>query len=200
MHNETEIGFVESHAERAGCDKRLQIVGLEPLLELFALGGIGAPGVGVDLVSGISQQSRRVLRRGDREGVDDSASRQVGEMAEQPAEPGLGVGEPEHTQAKRRPRQRTADGHDLALPGVVGVTELLRDIRHHPAVGRCRGRENGNARGQLRDEVAEATIVRPKIVAPIGDAVGLVDDEQAGSRDQRRQLLISEARVVEPLR
>ena len=67
-------------------------------------------------------------------------------------------------------------------------------------VGRRRRREHRPAGRQGREQVADAAVVGPEVVAPVADAVRLVDDQQAGGLGQPRQLLVAEARVVQPLR
>ena len=88
--------------------------------------------------------------------------------------------------------------HPSSALGAAGV-ELLGDVRHDPAVGRRGGREHRHAGGHARDEVAQASVVGAEVVAPVADAVRLVDDEQSDARDELRQLLVAERRVVEPL-
>ena len=57
----------------------------------------------------------------------------------------------------------------------------------------------GVSAGRPVEEVADAAVVGPEVVPPVADAVGLVDDEQAAAPGQVGQLLVAEARVVEPL-
>ena len=131
---------------------------------------------------------------GDRERVDDARARQVVEVAEQPGEAARRVGQAQHAEPQRGAGERAADREH-----VVGAAELLGDIRHHPAVRRRRRREHRHARRHLRDEVAEPPVVGAEVVAPVADAVRLVDDEQADAAHERGQLLLAERRVVEPL-
>ena len=85
--------------------------------------------------------------------------------------------------------------------GAVGVhAQLLGDVVGHPGVGGRGGREHRDARRQLGEERAEAAVVGAEVVAPVGDAVGLVDHQQAAGRREPRQHLVAEAGVVEPLR
>ena len=53
--------------------------------------------------------------------------------------------------------------------------------------------------GQLAEQGADAAVVGPEVVAPVGDAVGLVDHEQAGGGGQAGQHGVAEAGVVQPL-
>ncbi len=53
--------------------------------------------------------------------------------------------------------------------------------------------------GSRSTSAGDPPVVGPEVVAPVGDAVGLVDDEQARGRDQLRQHVRAEARVGEPL-
>ena len=57
----------------------------------------------------------------------------------------------------------------------------------------------GRAVGQRGQQVADAAVVGAEVVAPVADAVRLVDDEQPAATGQGGQLLVAEARVVEPL-
>ena len=78
--------------------------------------------------------------------------------------------------------------------------ELLRDVVGDALVGGRRGRQHRDAVGQLGEQGADPAVVGPEVVAPVGDAVRLVDHEQAAGRGQPRQHLVAEAGVVEPLR
>ncbi len=50
------------------------------------------------------------------------------------------------------------------------------------------------------EQGADAAVVGPEVVSPVGDAVRLVDDDQAGRLGQVRQHVVAEPGVVEPLR
>ena len=77
--------------------------------------------------------------------------------------------------------------------------ELLGDVVGHPLVGgRGRG-EHRDAVGELGEQGADPTVVGPEVVAPVGDAVRLVDDEQPAAGREPGQHLVAEAGVVEPL-
>ena len=79
------------------------------------------------------------------------------------------------------------------------MPELLGDVVGDPRVGGGGGREHRDAVGQVGEQRADPAVVGPEVVAPVGDAVGLVDDEQAAGRGQPGQHLVAEAGVVEPL-
>ncbi len=115
---------------------------------------------------------------------------------EQPAEAGAGVRQPEHSETEGCPGERAANGHDRFTAGVL---ELLSDIGDDAAVGRRGGGEHRDAVRHLGDEVTEATVVRAEVVAPVRNAVGLVDHKQSGARNELRQLFLTESRVVETL-
>ena len=151
------------------------------------------PGVGPHVVPALAQQPRGVDGGGDRERVDDARARQVVEVAEQPGEAGRGVGEAQHAESQRRAGEGPPDREHL------GAAELLGDIRHHPAVRRGGGRQHRHVGRHLRDEVAEPAVVGTEVVAPVADAVRLVDDEQSDAAHERGELLLAERRVVEPL-
>ena len=58
----------------------------------------------------------------------------------------------------------------------------------------------GTPGAQAGQSVAEPTVVGPEVVPPVGDAVRLVDDQQAEPRGEPGQHVVTEVRVVEPLR
>ena len=91
--------------------------------------------------------------------------------------------------------QAAAQGQHVVAAG----PELLHDVGDDAGVGGGRGREHRGVCGQRREQVADAAVVGAEVVAPVGDAVGLVDDEQAAAAGQVGQLLVAEPRVVEPL-
>ena len=81
----------------------------------------------------------------------------------------------------------------------TSVPELLGDVVGHPGVGRRGRRQHRDAVGQVGQQGADPAVVGPEVVAPVGDAVRLVDHEQPAGRGQPRQHLVAEAGVVEPL-
>ncbi len=113
-------------------------------------------------------------------------------MVGEPGQALLGGLEPDHTQPQRLAVERAAQHQDVGA-------QLFGDIGRHPRVGRGGGGEHGYAVGKVAQEGADAPVVGPEVVAPVGDAVGLVDDQQATRGGQAGQHLVSEARVVEPL-
>ena len=82
----------------------------------------------------------------------------------------------------------------------AGDRELLGDVGGDPGVGRGGGREHRDALRQVGQHGADPPVVRPEVVAPVRDAVRLVDHQQPGGRGQPGQHLVAELRVVEPLR
>ena len=81
----------------------------------------------------------------------------------------------------------------------TSVAELLGDVGRHPGVGRGGGGQDGDAVGQVAEQRADPPVVGTEVVAPVGDAVGLVDDQQPAGGRELRQHLVAEPRVVEPL-
>ena len=69
----------------------------------------------------------------------------------------------------------------------------------HPRVGGRGGGQHRDAGRQVGEHRADPAVVGPEVVAPVGDAVRLVDHEQAGALGQLGQHVVAEAGVVEPL-
>ena len=120
-------------------------------------------------------------------------------MLGEPGQPLLGALELQHREVQRLPVEGAAqDAADLSVP--PAAAELLGDVAGDPGVGRRRRGQHRDARRERREHLPDAAVVGPEVVAPVGDAVRLVDDEQAGGLGQLGEHLVAERRVVQPLR
>ena len=77
----------------------------------------------------------------------------------------------------------------------IAKGELCRDVRSH--LGRGGGGERGGRHAQLGAEPGKPPVVGPEIMAPLADAVRLVDD-QAGRSDAAQR--VAECAAAESLR
>ena len=201
VDDEAERG-VEAHAERRGGDQRLDPARDQVGLQRLPLGRVGLAGVGRHLVPALAQVGRDLLGGGDGEAVDDARPGLLGEVVGQPGQPLLGGPQPQHPQPQRLPVERAAQHeHAGALVGrgVEPAAELLGDVGGHPGVGGRGGGQHRDAVGQVAQQGPDPAVVGPEVVAPVGDAVRLVDHQQARRGGQPGQHLVAEARVVEPL-
>ena len=188
-------GGVEPHAERAGRDQRLDPALEQVLLEGEPLGRLGLPGVRRDRVAAPcrgAQVAGDLLGRGHGEAVDDAHPGLLGEVVGQPGEALLGRAQPHHPEPQRLAVERAPQRQRVGA-------ELLGDVVGDPLVGGGGGGQHRDPVGQVVEEGADPAVVGPEVVAPVGDAVGLVDDQQAAGRGQPGQHLVAEAGVVEPL-
>ncbi len=181
VDDEPEVGLVEAHPERDRGHERLQLVGDEGVLERLALLGreVGVVRAGID--AGRAQERGDALRVGDRQAVDDAAARPStgsARRARPAVPPGSASGMASST--SERAGQRPAQDRRA-------VAELLGDVGDDPVVGGGRGRQHRDARVEHPQDPADAPVVRPEVVAPVGDAVRLVDDEQADRALDARQ-------------
>ena len=203
VDDEAEVGLVEAHPQRRGGDERLDLVVAQRLLEPLAFGRVGASGVGGNPMASLGEGACQVFRRSDGERVDDAAAGQLTQVGEQPPQPAFGTHARQDAQAQRRARQPTADRANF-LPRVCRAAgllppELALHVRDDAGVrGSCRGQDRRAGR-KSPQQVADPPVVGSEVVAPVADAVGLVDDEQTGPGRQIGELLDAECRVVEPL-
>jgi hypothetical protein len=102
----------------------------------------------------------------------------------------------QHAQVQALPVQLAAEHQRVALAEV----ELIGDVADHAVVGRGRGGQDRHPGGQGGQQRAEAPVVRPEVVAPVGDAVRLVDHQHPGRRGQFGQHCLPEVGIVEPFR
>ena len=101
------------------------------------------------------------------------------------------------TDSRSDSRSSAAAQHEGVLPPDA---QLRRHVVDHSVVGGRRGGQHRDAGAQFGDQGADAPVVGPEVVAPVGDAVRLVDHHQAGVARQRGQHLVAKVGVVQPLR
>ena len=110
------------------------------------------------------------------------------------------VRQPDHAEPQRRAVERAAEHQDVGVGrGVRPRPELLGHVGGHPRVGGGGGRQHRDAGGQVGEQGAQPAVVGPEVVPPVGDAVRLVHDQQAGGGRQPGQHLVAEPGVVQPL-
>lgn len=197
MHDEAQVGLVEAHAESGGGHQGLDPVGLEVFLRLLAVGVLRLARVRGDGVPTVAQVRGDLLGRRDGQRVDDSGAGQFPEVVGEPGQPVRGVGQGQHRQAQALAVERAAQ-HQSVRTG--SGAQLFGDVGGHPRIGRGGRGQHGHARREVGEHGAQPAVVGTEVVSPVGDAVGLVHDEQAGSGGQLGQDLVTEVRVVQPLR
>ena len=102
-------------------------------------------------------------------------------MGGQPGEPLGAAGRREHAEPQAVAGQRARAA--VTAPGLAcRARQLLGDVRDDPGVRRRRGREHRGAVGQRGEQVADAAVVGAEVVAPVADAVRLVDDDAGRQR------------------
>jgi hypothetical protein len=129
----------------------------------------------------------------DGEAVDDAGTLEAGEPLGQPRHPRRRVGQVEHRQVEAPPVERPARHEEV-------VTELVDDVGDDPVVGGRRRAQHGDAGRQTAEHLLDPPVVGAEVVAPVADAMGLVDHEEPDRADERWQDVAPEPRVVQPLR
>ena len=188
MDDKTDIGLVDAHAEGDGGDDDLY-----PVVDKFFL-GMGALPVGQAGVIGqcpiarFEQLPGNLLCPFTAQAVDD------------PGLPLPGTKEPD----------KLLEGVDLVLHQVpdsrsietgdkaAGVTQAqpVDNVCARMGLGGGGQGHDGNV-GEPAAEVAELSIFRPEIMAPLGNAVRLIDGEQGNLTDQQT---VQEILAHQPLR
>ena len=194
VDDEAEVGLVVAHPQRARGDDALDLVGEQLPLDLDPLVGLDLARVGLALDPLRVEPVGDVERVPDRQAVDDPAAGQLRDPLRHPRHP-LGLA---RQVADLEPQARAVEAaadRDQVLPRA----ELLLDVGDHPVVGRRRRAEHRGGLGQALDQPGDPPVVGAEVVAPVADAVGLVDDEQAAGLDQLRQDVRPELRVGQPL-
>ena len=197
VHHEPQVGLVETHTKRAGRHQRPDPVGQQVVFGLQPLRRLVAAAVRGDVDSLVAEERRRLVGRGDRQRVDDPGSRPaaVGETGRQPGEPLVGGRQAHHREVQRLPVQRAAQHEHVAW--VLARAELLGDVAGDPGVRGRGGRQHRDPRRKTLQQRADPPVVGAEVVAPVGDAVCLVDHDQARRGGELRQHLVAEARIVQ---
>ena len=168
----------------------------QPLLDRDAVlrGAVAAVGLGGDAVA--AQPLRDHLRVALGERVDDPGAREVREVLCEPGEPVGLAGQVDDLEAQARAPERPAVGPQR---GGAADAQLLLDVADDAVVGGRRRAQHRHALRQPLEHVGDAAVVGAEVVAPVGDAVRLVDHQQAHALGEQRHHLGPELRVVEPL-
>jgi hypothetical protein len=115
-------------------------------------------------------------------------------------QPGQALGrarEVRHLETEASPGERSSVGAEL-----LGIArhQLRGDIGDHAVVGgRGRG-EHRHPGWQAVQHVLHPPVVRPEVVAPVGDAVRLVDHQQPHRAGEQRHHVVAELSVVKSFR
>jgi hypothetical protein len=96
VHDEAEVRLVEAHAERAGGDQRLDPVGEQVIFGPRSLVRLVLAGVGGHRQALLAQEGRGLLRRRDRQRVDDAGPGELAEAGGEPAQPLVRRGQRHH--------------------------------------------------------------------------------------------------------
>ena len=115
-----------------------------------------------------------------------------GQLLRQPRQTFGLAGQADRLQGQRGPIQVAA--RDLELR-----TEHGSKVLHHTVVRRCRGGQQPHVRRQRLDDPLQQAVVRAEVVAPVGNAMCLVDDQHRDLCGDAGQNLRAEALVRQTL-
>ena len=173
VDDKADIALIVPHAQLDGRDDRFDLIAGEGGKRFVVALFFSLPRVirgGFD--AAFLQKSRQAVAVAPRQAIDDPRTREFSDMVGDPGEALYGIGQTEHLHGERVPHQRTARDVNVAA-------ELPLQIFHNAVV--CGGgrRQYGDPRREQGDDFFELAVVETEVVSPVGDAVCLVDDEQA---------------------
>ena len=137
----------------------------------------------------------QVPRGGHGEGVDDAGAGQPVQLLAEPRRALGGLVDLDHRQPQRLAFEAAAQHQRLG----AADPELRGDVGDDPVVRGRGGGQHRDALAELADQGADPPVVGPEVVAPVGDAVRLVDHDEAGVGGERGQHLVAEVGIVQPL-
>ena len=191
MEAERQVRLVVTHPQRRGRDDRLDRVRAQLGLNLLADIGRGLAGVGDDVVALLLQEGRELLDRLHGQPVHDPRADSVAQELLDPGETLHKTQVRNNGQPQRRAPQRTPDHRG-------GRAELFGKVLHDPAGGGGSGCQDRRRRVQFQQQSRDPLIVRTEVETPVGDAVRLIDDQQAAGFEHRHGPL-QELRMRQPL-
>ena len=188
VYDEADVGLVDAHAEGDGGYDDVDLLHQEVVLRLCARGGVqsGVVALRLDVVG--PQHVGQVLDLLSRQAVDDAAL--AGVLLDEAHDVLVNV-------LRLLPhlvvQVRTVEGR-LELVG-IGNAEALLDVGAH-LVGGGGGEGYDGRLANLVDDGPDAAVLRPEVVAPLRDAVRLVDGvERYFHRAQELHVLLLRQRL-----
>ena len=192
MNHEGKVRLVIAHAQGGGGYKALQLVRQQGLLQAFAFNVVNVRVIGIGVTTVLLQPSRHALSISGGEDVHNAAARQRWDAFSQP---GQAVGRTGHL----HDLQGQTVAHERAALHLDVVTQLRAHIALHPVVRCGGGGQHRNVVGQPLQHLADASIVRAKVVPPVRNAVRLVHHQHANARGNRLQHTGHKLVVGQPL-
>src|SRR5439155_22962709 len=106
----------------------------------------------------------------DGEAVDDPGAGESRDDGSEPRQALRAVGEVGHLQDEALSVERTPDDHEV-------IAELMGDVLDDAIVRGGSGAQDGHGSGEEVKDTDQPPVVRTEVVAPVADAVGLVNNE-----------------------
>ena len=194
MHNKTQIRLIKTHTEGTRRNKSLHPVFLERLLCNQPLIRVSFTGVSKHLVAAGTQSICGIFCRRDSQRVDNARTGQAVQVREQPTDALRLMGQGQNAQAQGLAGQRTTQH----MHGCGGIgAELFGDIAANAVIRGCGSRQHRHTHRQRSNERTNTAVVGAEVMAPVRNTVRLINDEQTQARQQVRQPLLTERRVIE---
>ena len=185
VDDKRNVLLVIAHAELDGRDESFDLIVPErffrlPVLFLF----LSVPGVIRERGDSVlPQKIRQIIAVSLRQTVNDPASRHPVDVFQDPGVALRFFLQADDLNIQGIPRQRTSGDKDL-------IAELRLQIIHHAVVRRGRRCQHRNVGGQDAEHLLQPTVFQTEIVSPVGDAVRLIDHEQADPHSRKSRLHI----------
>ncbi len=177
MRDIADVGLVHAHAEGDGGADDQSVLALEPGFRQSALVALQTGVVGDRGVTGLPQGAGQRLGLGPARAIDDAGAAAAGmrEVEDLPTGRILGA----ELKVEIRPVEAVQEGL-----GVAPAEEPPHDLGAGLGIGG--GGQRHGLDAEARAQLADPEIIRAEVVAPLADAMGLVDGEQ-GDADAAQQ-------------
>ncbi|MNS59637.1 hypothetical protein D3C72_925990 [compost metagenome] len=175
MDDEARVGLVDAHAERVGGDHDAALAIHEQVLVVLALARRQLAVIARDALAQFPQPRRQVLDGLDGGRIHDAHARRLAQQAQDFVLFLSGIRDLDHAVAQIGTVDAGIDDLQLAR------FELRVDIVDHFPRGRGRQRQHGRT-AQRAQGGRDFQVGGTEVVAPLGNAMGFIDDDQAGRR------------------
>lgn len=171
MDDKADVLLVVPHAQSGGCDESLELVRREQLLGVQAFVGRQLRMVRQHIVAPVTEPGGRLLRVEDGRRIDDSDLRKLVQRLIEPCEPRGWAWKP----VSEEPQVRSVQVPLLHRPTASQEAHQVFDDRGRRGGG---GGEQGGVGGEPRSDANDLSVVGPKVMPPLAQAMSFVDDQE----------------------
>ena len=177
MDNKADVRLVEPHAQSGRGNQCFHFIALQSLFGVHARVIRVVTAVGQNVKAMFVQEIGDDSRIGHRKAVNDARSWKAWQVRNEPREPGSLRRYVEDSQVE-------ALAIEWASLSNEPCAKLRDNVFNDPIIRRCGAADDRNVWREPVDEFSDTPVVRSEVMAPVRNAVNLVDHEESGVEHQ----------------